>query len=480
LSEYKLFVQRIGLMGITQLLATLSTVILLPILTKNYSVSDYGIWVQITVTLNLIPSIITLGLPFSMIRFLAATKDKEEIQEGFYSISLIVVISGLIAALLLFIFSDTIAHYLLNNNIVAAKILPLVVFFSSLNVVYVNFFRTFQKMKIYSIFLILQSYLVVLFLSYFALSGYSISYTVIGLLLTQIIVFLMAFVLIISRLGFKIPKFLNIREYLSLGLPTVSSSLSYWIVDSSDRYLIGILLSTTAVGYYSPSYTLGTLIVMLVFPFNVILLPLLSQHFDNNRMDEVRIFMKYSLKFFLTIAIPSAVGLSLLSRIIIQILSTPEIAANGYFVTPFIALSALLFGIYNIIINVIVLNKKTKIIGIIWVIAAVLNIIFNLVMIPYFGILGAAVATLIAYSIAFLISVFYSAKYFRFDFELSFIGKSIAASVLMSIFIIKFYPTGILNLLIVIGVSFLIYITVLLLLKGFEKEEIDFIKTLLK
>ena len=83
MEEYKLFVQRIGLVGITQILVSLSSIILLPILTKNYSVSDYGIWVQINVTLNLIPAIIVLGLPYSMIRFLASKKDKEEIQEGF-------------------------------------------------------------------------------------------------------------------------------------------------------------------------------------------------------------------------------------------------------------------------------------------------------------------------------------------------------------------------------------------------------------
>jgi len=480
LSEYKLFLQRIGLMGITQILVMLSTIILLPILTKNYSVSDYGIWVQVYVTLNLIPAIITLGLSFSMIRFLVSKKDKEEIQEGFYSITFMVLITGIITSILFFLFSGTIAEVLFNNNIMAAQILSLIIFLTALNSIYYNYFRTFQMMKIYSIFLVLQAYLTVLFVYYFAISGYSIAIAVMGILITQSITFCIALILIIRFIGFKIPKMKNIKVYLSLGLPTVFSTLSYWIVESSDRYIIGILLGTIFVGYYSPSYTLGNLILMLIFPFSVLLLPLLSKNYDENDMDNVRLFMKYSLKFFLGIAIPTAIGLSLLSKPIIQILSTPEIAANGYLVTPFVAISAILYGIYSIIINIIILKKKTMIIGFIWLFAAILNIIMNLALIPYYGILGSAIATLASYILSFILAIFYSSKHFKIDFDLLFIGKTMAASMIMSLIIIIFYPIGIINLLIVIGVCALVYIGVLILLKGFKKEEINFIKTLLK
>ena len=65
MSEYRLFAQRIGLIGITNLLVNLSGVILLPILTKTLPIEEYGIWTQITVTIGLIPSIVMLGLPYT-------------------------------------------------------------------------------------------------------------------------------------------------------------------------------------------------------------------------------------------------------------------------------------------------------------------------------------------------------------------------------------------------------------------------------
>jgi O-antigen/teichoic acid export membrane protein len=219
---------------------------------------------------------------------------------------------------------------------------------------------------------------------------------------------------------------------------------------------------------------------MIIYPFNIILPPLLSQYYDENKIERVRIFLKYSLKYFLAFAIPSLVGLSLLSRIIIQILSTSEIASNGYIVTPFITFSALLYGIYSMHTYILILNKKTKIIGILWFIAAISNILLNFILIPSYGILGAALSTLISYTIASVISVLYSSKYFRIDFELSFIGKCLFATAAMSLIIVKFYPTRILNLLVVIVACALVYIALLILLKGFKKEEIDFMKNIVK
>ena len=84
MNEHKLFTQRIGLIGITNLLISLSGIILLPILTKTLPIEEYGLWVQIIVTIGLILPFANMGLSPAIVRFLAAEKDKKKIQEGFY------------------------------------------------------------------------------------------------------------------------------------------------------------------------------------------------------------------------------------------------------------------------------------------------------------------------------------------------------------------------------------------------------------
>jgi len=180
----------------------------------------------------------------------------------------------------------------------------------------------------------------------------------------------------------------------------------------------------------------------------------------------------------LALAIPSVLGLSLLSKPLLTILSTPEIASQGYLITPFVAVSGLLFGASAVIVQIIVLEKKTKILGTIWIIAAILNLGLNIIIVPYIGILGAAITTLFAFAVALILISFYSFKYFKFDIDFRFILKSVFASIVMSLVIIKWDPIGALNVLIVIGVCTGVYAAILLFLKGVKKEEIMFFKEL--
>ena len=105
MNSYKLFVKRIGLLGITNFLVVLNTIILIPILTKNLSTSDYGIWIQVITTNFLITSFVSLGLPYTMVRFLSAETDRKKIQDGFYSMASLILIFSFLISLVIFIFS---------------------------------------------------------------------------------------------------------------------------------------------------------------------------------------------------------------------------------------------------------------------------------------------------------------------------------------------------------------------------------------
>lgn len=480
MNEYRILAQRIGLVGIVNFLVSLSGVLFLPIITKTLSIEGYGIWAQIMVTIGLIPSIVMLGLPYTMVRFLAGAKKKEDIQEGFYSIAFVILITSATVFFLLFLSSKSIAAMLFDDNHTIAKILSLIVFIECLNAISLNFFRTFQQIKKYSIFIFIQTYLTLTSVAYFVLSGYEIVGATIGILITRIFLFLVMASLIVLEIGFKVPKFTNMRNYLAFGLPTVPGNLSSWVVNSSDRYVIGVLLGTAFVGYYSPGYILGNVVQMFVAPLGLILPAALSQYYDENKIDNAKMVLKYSLKYFLLLAIPSSFGLSLLSKPLLEILSTPEIASEGYLITPFVAISAVFFGASVVVHHIIVLEKKTTIIGSIYILAAILNFGLNLVLIPFIGIIGAAFTTLVAYLFIFLLGTYYSFKYLKFDIDFHFILKSIFASIVMSLVILRWNPEGLQNVLIVIGTCVVVYVVILLLLGGMTREEIVFFRNVFR
>ncbi len=478
MTSYKKFTKNLGIIGITNLLVRLRGIILLPILTKTLGIYDYGIWVQIMVTIGLLAPFSTLMLPGAMVRFLAAEKDKKEIQEGFFSTSILVFFISLSFCILLIILSEPFAENLLGDGKELIKIVVLIIPIWSLNLVFLDFFRTFQQMKTYAVFTISQTCGEAALIAYLVLSGYGIFGAVLSISIVRTILFLIMGCLIISKIGVRLPNFSRLRKYISFSLPTLPSVLSAWVVSSSDRYVIGFFLGAIFVGFYSPGYALGSIISMYIGPFAFILFPVLSKMYDEKKYEDVRTYLKYSLKYFLLLAIPSAFGLSILSKQLLTILSTPEIASQGYLITPFITVSLLLFGVYVVFSQIISLVKRTKITGAIWMVTAVLNLGLNIIVVPYIGILGAAITTLIAYALAFVLTTYYSFKYFKFDIDLSFILKSIFASIVISLVIIKWEPIGVLNVLIVVGVCAAVYAVILLLLKGIKKEEIKFFKQL--
>jgi O-antigen/teichoic acid export membrane protein len=472
MAEYKLFLQRVGLIGVTQLCVSLSGIILLPILTKNLPIEEYGIWSQVMVTIGLFPGLVMLGLPYSMVRFIPSLKNREEIREIFYSIfSLCVVTSGM-ASLILYIFSRSIASALFNNNIFLVKVLSLIVFIECLNNLCINFLRSRQRIKQYSLIILLKTFIQISIVSFLVLIGKGIFGAIFGLLITNLILFLFILFSIILDIGIGKPNLKNMKEYLCFGIPTVPSNFSSWIVDSSDRYVIGMLLGTASVGYYSPGYALGTLVGMFFAPTSLLFTATLSKYYDEGNLADVIIILSRSLKYLMAISIPATFGISFLSKAVLTILSTPEIASQGYLITPFVALSTLLFGIYGIIAEILSLERKTAIAGKIMIIASILNLSLNFILIPRIGILGAAIATLIAFTTVLALIIYYSFKFIKFDIDFIFILKSIVSSAIMSILIIVLNPDGLFSVLYTIGICILVYFIVLFLLKGFDKQDL--------
>ena len=479
MSEYVRFIQRIGLVGLTNILISLSSLIFIPIITKSFTTAEYGMWAQVNTTIALVPNIANLGLPYTMVRFLSAEKDKEKIKDSFYPMISLKFISTLIICSLFLIFGNTIANALFNGSMQVLYITTVISFFACMNLMLITFFRTFQQMKRYSLFLVLQSYIGVFVSIYLTYAGYNIETVVLGLLTGYASVFIMMAFLIVKYLGIGIGKWSNLREQLAFALPTIPSNVSSWIVDSSDKYVIGILIGSVAVGCYSPGYALGSILLMFLSPFAVLLPAILPEHYEKGDIEEVDKYLSYSMKYYLLLTVPAGVGMSVLSKPLLYIITTPEIALGGYMVTPFVCLGAIFMGMYGITNNILILEKNTMILGKLWIVVAISNIVLNLLLVPHLNILGAAIATLLCYILAFTVTAIASKKTMRLPFNISELLKIGIASAIMGIAVYMMHPNGIIGVLISIVVGVIVYFAIIFILKGITRKEIAIFKDLL-
>jgi len=176
MSEYKLFAQRVGLVGITTLIVNLRGLILIPILTKTLGADAYGVWPIIKVTIALLSPLALLGLTTAMIRFLSAETDKTKIQEGFYSVIFVVFFVNLVLSLAVFLLADSFAVAILKDISAATliRIASVVIMLQALNLASLEFFSAFGRMKNYSGLMLLQTVAEVGFVAYFVLSGFGL------------------------------------------------------------------------------------------------------------------------------------------------------------------------------------------------------------------------------------------------------------------------------------------------------------------
>jgi O-antigen/teichoic acid export membrane protein len=471
MSDGRSLVRKIGLVGITDIISRLSALILVPILTKTLPVDDYGLYVILVVTISLIPQVVLLGIPSAMARFLPTKSKREELRESFYSLAIVVLIIGGIASIVLFALSDFIADLIFKNDILIAQTLAAIVLIECMFLFYSNLFLALLQIRHYSLMLISKIVLNIILISYFVLAGQGIVGVIIGMMISSLAIVLVTTIYIVRQIGIGSPRFSSIKEYLIYGIPTIPASLSSWVVRSSDRYIIGLLLGAAFVAYYSPAYTMASIIAVFIAPLTIILPPALAKLYDEYKVPRMEVILSKALKYFLLIAIPSAFGISLLSEPILRIITTPEIASNGYMITPFVAFATILQGVYFIFSNAIYVTKRTKLLGSMWIVAAIINVSLNLLLIPYLGIIAAATTTVIAFGFTAFATAYFCSLKFKVSIDTLFIAKSVLASVLMSSILLLWGGQDLIEIVIEILVCTGVYFALMLIMKGLTLSE---------
>jgi O-antigen/teichoic acid export membrane protein len=345
---------------------------------------------------------------------------------------------------------------------------------------YLLLIRTFQQVKTIAVFMTAETSLFMGLVAFFVLRGYGILYVVLSFTAVKTLEFIVLFFMIRARIGLKWPRFSRLKEFLGFGLPLMPRNIAYWLIYLSDRYIVSFFLGATSLGIYAAGYSLGSLPYMMAEILSFVLMATLPQLYDEGRIDEVKTHLRYNLKYFLAIAIPFLFGATILGQPVLRLFSTAEIASKGHLVVPVVALAITLLSIHNIIWNILLLVKKTKVLIIVWVIAAVLNIGLNLVLVPHIGIIGAAVTTLIAYTIAIVAVSYYAFKQFTFPVDWFFIVKSIIAAGVMSAAVWLMHPQTLISTFYTVIVGIAVYSVALVFLKGFSRSEFKFFTGLLK
>jgi O-antigen/teichoic acid export membrane protein len=220
-----------------------------------------------------------------------------------------------------------------------------------------------------------------------------------------------------------------LRAVNRFGLPLIAAGLALWVTNFGDRLMLSKLLHgsyrLTEVGQYSLANKISSAMVLLFTAFQIAW-PAFAYSIDDEKA--AKRAYSYVLTYLMFIAAWVAVGLSLFAPWIVHVLAHK----HGYWpadtAIPALAFSSVFYAGYTV---VTIANGRTRQTQFNWVaatLAATLNFTLNLWLIPAYGMLGAAYATLAAYALLMVVRTWNAQRTYPVAYQWRRVGVLLLAA----------------------------------------------------
>jgi len=389
-------------------LSLLSHLVTFPVFTRIFSVADYGILSLITVTISTVLAISKLGMTTSAVRMYEEchAEDGPFTRENYFSTFFLTACAT--ASLISLGYAGFVFFFYekLFNSPWSGLFLftSLIVCFQTVSAVLSSFLRAGQQTKLLNSFNVIRSYAgsgLAILLALYIIKGLWGFYT--AQLLVEFTALIILFRLTtreyLPRLrDFSLPL---LKTSLAFGLPLVGLEFLNHILTFGDRFLIQLFCTPDALGIYSVGYNLASYISnILLVPLSFAVTPVLMETWTRDGREATRQFLGSSTRYVALVFFPVLAGFIAVRDELLLLLASAKYSEAGMII-PFAVVGVGFFALSNVFNAGLIIHKRTGKILLHSFIAAVLNILLNLVLIPKFGIIGAAVATVVAYGYFF-------------------------------------------------------------------------------
>lgn len=403
--------------GIVLILGFISS----PITTRLINPNEMGKFSMFNTFTNLFLVIVLLGLDQSYVRYYF---DENERDRGYLLRKCIImpILLNIILSILMMIFYKQISFYIIEQeSFIFILILIIHMFFSIVNRFALLSIRMQQKAKLYSLMNIVTKIVNILsILALFIIFKDNYQTMVLALVIATIVVTLI--MLYIDKDEWfdkkKIILKTNTKEIIKYGIPFIFSMSVTWIFQSIDRVSIKHFSGYSELGLYSGAMTIISLLNALQGAFTTFWLPVAYEKYANDSED-TEFFSKIN-KYITIIMIFIAIAL-ITSKDIIVFLLGKEYRDAAY-IFPYLVFMPIMYTISETTVLGINFKKKTKYHIYIAVICAICNFGGNVLLVPKFGAIGAAISTGISYIIFFALRTYLSNRYYKVDYDLKKMG----------------------------------------------------------
>ena len=365
---------------------------MLPFITRILSPEEYGIASLIAVFIDMLVIICSLGLDQGLVRFFNE-EDEDNRGKLLYNSIFYPIIFFFILSVILFIFKNKISFFILNKN--DDFLWKIIIMFS-----------------FFSILLKISEFLFILILYKIYKNNYKI------LVLASLFSFMLTSLLSVfferKIWTFSGKEKITRRELLKYSFPLILTMALTWLFASADKLTIKYFSDLNQVGLYSSSFKIVSIISVIQSGFTTFWTPVVYEHYSKNPED--RVFYKKANDYLSFIFFSMGLGILIFRDTLVFLLGKEYYPSK--FIIPMLIFIPVMYLISETTVMGISFKKKSKYFLYISAIVSVINILGNILLVPFFGAKGAAISTGLSYILFFVLRTYFSNKLINFGFNL--------------------------------------------------------------
>jgi O-antigen/teichoic acid export membrane protein len=244
------------------------------------------------------------------------------------------------------------------------------------------------------------------------------------------------------------------RQMNHFGMPLVPSALALWAINFIDRIFIAQFKGQAEVGIYSVAVRISSAIVFLMMAFRLAW-PAFAYSIEDDR--EAKRTYSFVLTYLLFVCSWVSLTLSLLSPWLVHVLAPKHSFHRASEAVALLAFGSAAYAGYTVLAIGIGRARQTQFTWIVSGLAAIVNVVLNVILIPPYGMMGAAVATAAAYAALFLGMWLNSQRVYPVPYQwrrvvtlagvavgLTVIGKALSVPLPLAILLSLVYPLALL------------------------------------
>lgn len=476
LNNIKKLFKNSAIYGIGNISGKLVGFILIPLYTKSFSVEKYGIISLLEITSTLLITVFGFKIYQAFFRFYWDSEYIKNQKALFFTSFSILVLASTFLVIVGFAQSTEISLLLFGQQ-TYSELIRLMVVGAGLQIIsqiLLTLMRIQEKSALYTASTVFRTAIILILTVYFIVNReMGIDGIYYAQIIGQVVLFVTLIKYFISNVTFRFDVRI-VKELLAYSIPLIFSSIFTILLSVSDRYMLRILADLENVGLYSLGFKIAnTTKVFLIASVQLAISPMIFKMMDdpNNKRFYSKIMTYFS--FVVMIFILFLAGFS---KELIEVVARSKEYWQAYQIVPVTSISIFFGMLMSTSQTGILITKKTKIFSIIISISAIINILFDWLLIPIYYEIGASFASLISQFISFVLVYRYAQKYYYISYEIKKVSYIFVLGILILfvMFLINGWP-----IILVLPVKLLLILSfpiVLYLFKFYEERELLSIK----